>query len=152
MEVGEALRRGGWSGAILVLGRHDGRTSRLAAHLDGHAAPLARLRENVPALGGLVTATSAPRAIVGDGDLAGARRGLVVVDLGMPPNVDPGAPAGGVIRYVGLDDLAPGRAPAREIVEEAEAVVRRMLAGWARERAHDRGNRAERRRAVEALS
>lgn len=131
MEVGEGLRRSGVR-STTVFGRHAERTQKLATHLGGRASPLERIGGAVPRLDALITATSAPHPIVGAHDLRAAQS-LLVVDLGMPSNVERGAQSLATISYVGLDELAPGHAPSGAVVEEAEAIVeeelRRLVGG-----------------------
>jgi glutamyl-tRNA reductase len=126
MEVGEGLRARG-VGSLVVLGRHADRTARLARHLRAEALGLDRLAETVGGLDALVTATSAPRAMVGPSNLRAAR-GLLVVDLGMPANVAREGVERASIVYAGLDELSPGHTPPGAIVREAERIVGEELA------------------------
>ena len=126
LEVGEGLARRA-VGEVVVFGRHAERTSRLAAHLGARAVGLGVLGGTLAGLDALVTATSAPRAVVGASALGNAPDGLVIVDLGMPANVEVGPGDRRRLVYLGIDDLAPADRPAETIVREAEVVVEREL-------------------------
>jgi len=121
-DVGRDLRARG-VGRLVFAGRHPGRTAALAHALGAQAVPLSAW----PALAGeidvLITATAAPHPIVRADDLAGARPGLLIVDLGMPPNVAASARAAGRARYLGLNELAPAHQPIFAIINEAESIV-----------------------------
>ena len=144
MEVGERLRSRG-IGEIMIFGRHPKRTGALARHLGGDAAALDELGGRVSGLGALITATSAPRPVVDQKDVRAAN-GLLVIDLGMPPNVAPGAIGRPGIEHVGLDDLVPDHLPSREIVADAERIVRQELARLGAAGASSTGARTPTRR------
>jgi glutamyl-tRNA reductase len=83
---------------LVVSSRTEASASRLAATLGGRAAPLAALPVELAAADVLVTCTGATGIVVGTDVVAGAMadragRPLVVVDLALPRDVDPGVAA-----------------------------------------------------------
>jgi glutamyl-tRNA reductase len=75
------------------------------------AAPLTELAEELVVADGLVTALKSAGRLVGPSELARRDRSrpLVVVDLGLPRNVDPSVSANPSVRRIDLGQLKPSR-------------------------------------------
>ncbi|MDP5181392.1 glutamyl-tRNA reductase [Blastococcus sp. BMG 814] len=83
---------------VVVSSRTPASAERLAEAVDGRAAPLARMGEEIAAADVLVTCTGSTGLVVGTDVVAGAMTGrgdrpLVVIDLALPRDVDPGVAA-----------------------------------------------------------
>lgn len=83
---------------VVVSSRTPASAERLAETVGGRAAPLARMGEEIAAADVLVTCTGATGLVVGTDVVAGAMSGrqarpLVVIDLALPRDVDPGVAA-----------------------------------------------------------
>ncbi|MGY1721653.1 glutamyl-tRNA reductase [Blastococcus sp. SYSU DS0533] len=83
---------------VVVSSRTPASADRLAEAVEGRAAPLARMGEEIAAADVLVTCTGATGLVVGTDVVAGAMSGrgdrpLVVIDLALPRDVDPGVAA-----------------------------------------------------------
>ncbi|MCW2636113.1 MAG: hemA [Blastococcus sp.] len=94
--------------AVVVSSRTDASAARLAGSIGGRAAPLADLSAELAVADVLVTCTGASGLVVGTEVVAAAMAGrsarpLVVVDLALPRDVDPGVAA---LPGVHLVDLA----------------------------------------------
>lgn len=120
-ELTTALRARG-AGSVTIVTRHPRAWSahpgieRVAVVSPGELSML------LPAADALVGATSSSRALVGSTDIAPRSRPLLVVDLGVPPNVDPDvARIAGVCRC-GLEHFE-GPRHAALVLAEAEAIV-----------------------------
>ena len=114
--------------SVTVFARHPERLRLAAWSSPLRVLPASALASTLPELDALITAARAPAPMFEAAQLASARPGLVVIDLGMPPNVEPSDDA--AIQVVGLDGLAS--APARSIVADAEALVDLETARFAR--------------------
>jgi glutamyl-tRNA reductase len=100
---------------VVVSSRTAASADRLAATVDGRAADLADLPEQLAAADVLVTCTGATGLVVGTDVVAGAMaqragRPLVVVDLALPRDVDPGVAALPGVHVVDLALLQGERA------------------------------------------
>ena len=116
-EMGEGMasalsgaRAGG--GDLVVVNRTWERATALAERVGGRALPFEELPRALTEADLLLSSTGAPGVVVEESDLAAAtvgrpERPLLVVDLGMPRNVDPGV---GDLPSVTLLDLADLRA------------------------------------------
>lgn len=91
------------------------------------AAPLSDLIEELAHADAMVAAAKAGERILSGEDLAGRHESLVVVDLGLPRNVDPAAGALPHIRLVDLEDLYRG-SPSNEGDAASDERVRQ--AAW----------------------
>jgi len=127
--------------AVTVISRTPAHAQRLAAAVEGRAAELGRLGEEIAAADLLVTCTGASGIVVGADPVAAAMTGretrpLVVVDLAMPRDVDPavaGLPGVHVVDLALLqaeDGAASGPVAvgdvvaARAMIEEETALLR----------------------------
>ncbi|RBY75023.1 glutamyl-tRNA reductase [Geodermatophilus sp. TF02-6] len=109
---------------ITVCSRTPAHAERLAAAVEGRAADLARLPEEIAAADVLVTCTGARGTVVGTEVVAGAMRSrggagrperpLVVVDLALPRDVDPRVAALPGVHVVDLALLQGARTAAGE--------------------------------------
>ena len=110
---------------VLVVNRSLERAEALVAGDPRAAAlPLEEVLAGPPAAGTVVAATAAERVLLDLGKVEGIRRllptdeGLLVVDLALPPNVDPGVASLDGVTHVGIEAMR----------EEAEANRRHRLA------------------------
>ncbi|MDQ6796758.1 MAG: glutamyl-tRNA reductase [Actinomycetota bacterium] len=99
-------------GDLVVVNRTFDKAAALAARVGGRAVPFDQLPAALAEADLLLSSTGAPGVVVEEGDLAGIQanrldRPLLVIDLGMPRNVDP---AVGDLPGVTLLDLADLRA------------------------------------------
>ena len=128
-EMGEGMAvalRGAGVGDIVVVNRTPSTAEQLAARVDGRAAGLDQLPDELHAADVLLTSTGASTIIVEHADLEGAMRGrgdrpLLIVDIAMPRDVDPGAANVEGVTLLDMDDL-------RAFVERGVAGRRREAA------------------------
>jgi len=129
--------------ALLVVNRTLASAEELAASVCAEAVPLERFRAQPPPLEALVLAAGGGEAVL-DGACLGrlrgsAQRALLLVDLGVPPNVAPAAAAHAGLARTGMDQLietAQSRrlaqlmrlAPVRAAIDERLARLRTELA------------------------
>ncbi len=120
-----ALRLGGWKAVdLLFVNRTEAAARALAAEHGGRALSLEAFRAGPPAFDALVAATAAPEALLGPEHLPPRPEDAppaLLLDLGMPPDVDPAC--GGLPGYHrrGVLDLGREAAGARR---EAELLAR----------------------------
>ena len=139
--AGEALRlvrKADPDRRVLVANRTPGRAEALAAR-DGAAQALAldSVLAAPPAAGTVLAATASEAALIGPGGIAAIRRripadeALLLVDLAMPPNLDPGAESLPGVRYVGIDALRAeaeaNRAARLAEIDRCEALIEHQL-------------------------
>jgi glutamyl-tRNA reductase len=129
--------------ALLVVNRSLASAEELAATVCAAPLPLERFRAQPPPLEALVLAAGGGEAVL-DGECLGklsssATRSPLLVDLGVPPNVEPAAAARAGLARTGMDQLieaAQGRrlaqlmrlAPVRAAIDERLARLRTELA------------------------
>ncbi|MGK5111019.1 MULTISPECIES: glutamyl-tRNA reductase [unclassified Geodermatophilus] len=106
--------------AVTVSSRTPAHAERLATSVEGRAAELARLPEELAAADVLVTCTGARGIVVGTEVVARAMTGragrpLVVIDLALPRDVDPGVAAVPGVHVVDLALLQGERTAAGEL-------------------------------------
>jgi glutamyl-tRNA reductase len=116
--------------AVVVSSRTEAHAARLADSLGGRAAPLSDVPAELAAADVLVTCTGATGLVVGTdvvaAAMAGRSRQLVVVDLALPRDVDPGVAALPGVHVVDLALLQGQRgdqAVAADDVAAAHAMV-----------------------------
>ena len=90
-----------------VASRARARADEVAGSVGGRAIPLEEVREALVEADVLLTATSAPGPLIGPEDLRGGRaeRPLLVIDAGVPRDVDPAVAALEGVTLVDMDDL-----------------------------------------------
>ncbi len=151
--AGGALRElaGRAARQVTVLSRHGERCAALAASVPGVSAVAAgwdRLADELARTDLLIAATASRRPILDANALARAvaarpARGILVLDLGVPRNVDPAARDLRGVRLFDLDDLrlqhCPAVGPAAPALDDARRLLEHELA---------RFDRALRRRAA----
>ena len=122
-----AFRMG--AAAVVVANRTLDKAERLAAALGGTPAVLAELPERMRAADLVISCTGAAEVVITKAVLAGvmARRGgapLVLLDLALPRDVEPGAAALAGISLIDLDAIgaAAGAGPAGASSEDLAAV------------------------------
>ena len=109
----EALRGHDDLARVVVANRTAARASELAAAVGGTGVGLERLAEEAAGSDVVMVSTAAAQPVLGADVLAPAAEGragtgrppLVVVDLGMPRNVDPAVAALGGVELLDMDDL-----------------------------------------------
>jgi glutamyl-tRNA reductase len=128
------LRNG--AAELTVANRSRGRAERLAAELGVAAVPLTDVAGLLDAADIAITSTGAPQHLVTAGMLAGRNRPLVIIDLGLPRDVEPAAGELPNVRLYNvdqLDEVLAGRQQGQsEDIERVEAIVGEELAAWDR--------------------
>lgn len=129
--------------ALLIVNRTLEAAEELAGNVSGEAVPLDRFRSRPPAVDAVVLAAGGGEPILDPQALArlhaAARSAPLLVDFGVPPNVDPEAAQQAGLPRVGMNDLieaAQGRrlaqlvrlAPVRAAIDERLAHLRCELA------------------------
>src|SRR4051794_40200826 len=125
---GATLRRRGVTD-IVVANRSPERAARLAAALDGRAAPLSDLAQEIGSADLLVSSTGSTGIVV-EAELVGDRseRPLVVLDLALPRDVDPAVAVVRGVTYVDLEALRTAGAMVSDAeVGSASAIVAQEL-------------------------
>jgi glutamyl-tRNA reductase len=124
-------------GRLSFLNRTESRAADLAKQCAGRAYPWQALPEVLAAADVVVAATAAPRPVLGRSlleQVVGSRPGrpLLVVDVGLPRNVEPGGPA----EVVGIDALREQQESVlrqrQTAVPAVEALVEQEVRAWRR--------------------
>jgi glutamyl-tRNA reductase len=129
--AGSLLRKAG-VGQLVVANRSPERARRLAANLDGRAVGLAALATELPQADLVVTATGATLPVlpaelvdaalqVRQSDPHAAGRGLVLLDLGLPRDVDPRVRELPGVSLIDLEGLRSALAGS-DVVTDVDAV------------------------------
>jgi glutamyl-tRNA reductase len=128
---------------LLVVNRSLQAADELAASVSGQALTLERFRDEPPPVAAVVLAAGGGEALLNESALArlkaSASRSPLLVDFGVPPNVEPQAAQRAGITRVGMDNLieaAQGRrlaqlmrlAPVRAAIDDRLARLRTELA------------------------
>lgn len=110
---------------VLLVNRDPRRAEEVAARVGAEPVALAAFRDDPPPLAALVCATPVPHLV--DAAMLSRTRPRLVVDLGVPRNVDPAAARARGVRVLDVDTLqAAGearRADLREKLAQADALV-----------------------------
>jgi len=112
-EMGESAAlalAGAGVGEIIVANRTAATAEALAARVNGSAIPLASLTDALDQCDLLLVSTGAPEVLVERGAIEAAMerrkgRALLIVDIGVPRNVDPGAGEVFGVDLLDIDDL-----------------------------------------------
>jgi len=126
--TGATLRRRGVTD-IVVANRSPERAARLATALDGRAAPLSDLAQEIGSADVLISSTGSTGIVV-DAEMIGDRseRPLVVLDLALPRDVDPAVAVQRGVSYVDLEALRSAGAMVSDAeVTSASAIVAEEL-------------------------
>lgn len=129
--VGATLRRRGVTD-IVVANRSPERAARLAAAVDGRAAPLTDLAQEIGSSDLLISSTGSTGLVV-EADLIAPRasRPLVVLDLALPRDVDPAVAVTPGVTYVDLGALrTAGAMVSDDEVAAATAIVGAELSDY----------------------
>lgn len=135
-DIGRQLAKGR-TGVLTVLGRHREQAAELAGQLGARSAPWSALDEELRAADVVIAATAAATPILPRERLdrcRAARPGhpMLVVDVGMPRNVEPVAG----VDCLTIDDIAARRDEAllrrQQAVPAVEAIVEDEVARWTR--------------------
>lgn len=97
---------------------------------DSRAAPVADLAEEVRSADAVVAAAKSGERILRRTDLSGRDRGLVIVDLGLPRNVEPGVEKLPGVKLVDLEALYTGHVLRRPEGASDEAIARAARLSW----------------------
>jgi glutamyl-tRNA reductase len=121
--TGATLRRRGVTD-IVVANRSPERAARLATTLEGRAAPLSDLAQEIGSADLVISSTGSTGLVV-EADLIGARaaRPLVVLDLALPRDVDPAVAVQLGVSYVDLEALRTGGAMVSDDEVAAAAAI-----------------------------
>ncbi len=144
--VTTALRalRGKATGPLTVLNRTVAKAQALADEFGGDAGHLEHIPERVAAADILLAATDAPEPLVRAADVAPLlrrrkERPLLVLDLGVPRDVDPALREERGVYIYDLDDLQQiaerGRASRLDSVPQAQAIIAAAVTEFRRRRA-----------------
>jgi glutamyl-tRNA reductase len=126
-----AFRLGTAGFAVTVLARHCERAAEnLPKGLD--VAPLDQLAVAVASVDVLVAATSSPTSIVTASHIRNRQGPVVLIDLGLPSNIDPSVGLIPAVTLVTLDDLLQGQHRPEHVIARARAVVNARAARWSR--------------------
>jgi len=130
---------------LIVVNRSIDAAEELAKELGARAIPLDAFRSSPPSCGALVCATGTAEPVldrVALQKLATARVRPLIVDFGLPPNIDPGAAADLGLKRIGMSDLVRSAqdtrvthllrlAPVRSAIDERLGRLRGELAARA---------------------
>jgi len=129
--------------SLLIVNRSFEPAAELAAAVAGEALRLEDFRMRPPALGALVLAAGGGGALLDGAELVRVRSAAaaapLLVDLGVPPNVEPLAARGAALPRIGMDELIEAAraqrltqlvrlAPVRAAIDERLARLRTELA------------------------
>lgn len=110
---------------ITVLGRHADRTRTLADQLGAGWDLLTAMGDHTPGCDVLIAATASPRVLV-TRELAPAAS--LLIDLGMPANIDPAIPQRIALEHLAADRSACAEHPIEAAVAHAERLIEADLA------------------------
>lgn len=122
--------------AVRVAGRCPVNAMNLAASVGGFGVGLDKLAHLLEDVTGIITATAAPHPVVYAHHLAKARRPLVIIDLGVPPDCSTDVPHLPDVSYIGLHEIE-ARAQVnseerRKRAETASRIIREGALAWSR--------------------
>jgi len=126
--TGATLRRRGVTD-IVVANRSPERAARLATALDGRAAPLSDLAQEIGSADVVISSTGSTGIVI-EADMIGDRsnRPLIVLDLALPRDVDPAVAVHRGVTYVDLEALRNAGAMVSDAeVASASAIVAEEL-------------------------
>lgn len=136
-DTARALRGASATLGITIVSRTPSAADALAAEAGGTSAPLSSLQEVLQTADLVVTCTSASEAVLDRAMVEAAGRDLVLVDLGVPRDIDPEVVAVPGIRLFDMDDIAAYAAGVaegrRREVPKVERIVDRELAAYREE-------------------
>lgn len=116
------------SHTTVVAHRDFAHARQLARELGGAAVGFSDLRSLLPESDAIIAAVSSPEPILSAGDLAEAKEGLLLIDLGNPPNIDPAAAQLSRVRIQTLENMRrladDNLAKRRAEVASVEAILR----------------------------
>jgi len=133
-DMGEGMAvalAGAGAAQVLVANRTPGRAAALAARIGGEPVPLVELPERLAEADVLLTSTGSRAPIIEPDDvapiMAGRGRPLLIVDIAMPRDVDPGVGDVEGVTLLDMDDLrrfaALGVAERRREVAAVETIL-----------------------------
>jgi glutamyl-tRNA reductase len=140
----ELLHKAGVS--LLVVNRSMEPAEELARSVDGEALSLETFRAQPREVSGLVVATGGTEPVLDDGAVARlaavASRPLLIIDFGLPPNIDPLAAKNAGLARIGMDEMIQAAqdrrlaqllrlAPMRAAIDERLTRLREQLASRA---------------------
>lgn len=135
-EMGEGMARslaGSGVAEVIVSGRGPERATELAARVGGRPTPIERLPEALAAADLVLTSTGAAEVVIDREDLEAAMRRrlgrpLLIVDIAVPRDVDPGAADIPGVTLLDMDDLKAFAEHSMDRRRREVARVRRIIA------------------------
>jgi glutamyl-tRNA reductase len=136
-EMGEGMARslaGSGVAEVVIAGRGTDRASELAARVGGRAVPIERLPQALVAADLVLTSTGASDIVISheDVEVAMARRfgrPLLIVDIAVPRDVDPGVADIPEVTLLDMDDLKAFAESSMDRRRREVARVRRIISG-----------------------
>jgi glutamyl-tRNA reductase len=134
-EMGEGMARslaGSGVAEVVVAGRGTERSTELATRVWGRAIPLERLPQALVAADLVLTSTGAPEVVISSDDIEVAMqrrfgRPLLIVDIAVPRDVDPGAADIPGVTLLDMDDLKAFAESSMDRRRREVARVRRII-------------------------
>ncbi|HEY0400309.1 MAG TPA: glutamyl-tRNA reductase, partial [Acidimicrobiia bacterium] len=134
-EMGEGMARslaGSGVGEVVIAGRGTDRATELAARVGGRAIPIERLPQALVAADLVFTSTGATDIVISHGDVEVAMqrrfgRPLLIVDIAVPRDVDPGVAAIPEVTLLDMDDLKAFAESSMDRRRREVARVRRII-------------------------
>jgi glutamyl-tRNA reductase len=128
--------------SLCIVNRSLEPAQELANALGGRALTLDAFREAPPPLGALVCASGGSEPLLGRAELARLAGQPLIIDFGLPPNVDPSSASAAGLTRIGMDDLVRSArdervthlirlAPIRAAIDERLGRLRTELAARA---------------------
>ena len=142
--AGELLRKAGVS--LIVVNRSMDAAEELARSVEGEAIALDAFRGRPRDVAGLVVATGGTEPVLDAGAVqrlaSAATKPLLIIDFGLPPNVDPAAAKDAGLARIGMDEMIQAAqdrrlaqllrlAPMRAAIDERLTRLREQLASRA---------------------
>jgi glutamyl-tRNA reductase len=136
-EMGEGMARslaGSGVAEVVIAGRGTDRASELAARVGGRAVPIERLPQALVAADLVLTSTGASDIVISHEDVEVAMerrfgRPLLIVDIAVPRDVDPGVADIPEVTLLDMDDLKAFAESSMDRRRREVARVRRIISG-----------------------
>lgn len=137
-EVATALRAKGFE-HLCIAGRHAARREEKARLVGAASIAWESLREGVALADVAIACTSSPMPVLTREMLPNDDRTRLLIDLGMPRNIEPSVAGTCGVTLATLDDVLTRGDASAEIVRQAECIIdieRRRVESWFRARMH----------------
>ncbi len=119
------------AGAVTIVARHVTRAIEQCAGLDVRVRPMEQLAATVEESPIIIAATSSPSFLVDRSVLLGSVRERLLVDLGVPPNVDPDVAHLAGVTLTTFRDLLPSTGGVDGVVDRARGMTEAAATRWA---------------------